>query len=128
MHMFQGILMLSHYPLDSTPEWYDAALEQWQNCICENCQCKNFQITLKPPRHLCTCILLDDGRLFVAGGYELGKGMRLASIFDGRTNDWICLNDMHYERIKPYIMQIGSKVYVVNITISCKLNKLCFNN
>lgn len=109
--------MLSHYPLASTPEWYDAALDQWQHCSCDNCQCKNFQFLLKPPRHLCSCALLDDGRLFAAGGGELGRGMKLASIFDPKKNEWICISDMHFERIKPYILQIGSRVYVVNFNI-----------
>jgi kelch-like protein 2/3 len=107
--------MLSHYPFESSPEWYDAALDQWQYCICENCQCKNFQIVLAPPRSLCTCTLLNDGRLFAAGGCEYGKGMRLANIFDLKTNQWTCLTDMHFERIKPYIVQLGRKVFVVSI-------------
>lgn len=107
--------MLSHYPLKSPPEWYDAALDQWHNCICENCQCKTFQKVLTPPRHLCTCTLLDDGRLFAAGGYDYGRGMRLANIFDPITNEWVCLDDMNYEHIKPYIVQLGLKVFVVKI-------------
>lgn len=105
--------MLCHYPFNSAPEWFDAALDQWQSCICENCQCKSFQVVLAPPRYLCTCFLLDDGRLFAAGGQECGKGMRLANIFDSKTNEWVCVSDMHFERIKPYIVQLESKVYVV---------------
>lgn len=111
----QGILLLSHYPAKPSPEWYDGALDQWQSCICENCQCKNFQIVLAPPRVLCTCYLLNDGRLFAVGGYEYGKGTRSANIFDSKTNEWSCLVDMHFERVKPYIIQLGYKVFVVKI-------------
>lgn len=107
--------MLSHYPIRSPPEWYDAALDQWQNCICENCQCKSFQTVLSPPRNLCSCNLLDDGHLFAAGGYEYGKGVRLADMFDPKTNEWICLAEMHFERVRPYIVQQGSKVFVVKV-------------
>lgn len=114
--------MLSHYPLHSLPEWYDAALDQWQHCLCENCQCKNFQTVLAPPRYLCTCILLNDGRLFAAGGGECGKGVRLANIFDAKTNEWVFVNEMMYERIKPYIMQLGSKVFVVKFLFYLHFN------
>jgi len=109
--------MLSHYPSKSTPEWFDAALDQWQSCICENCQCKSFQTILAPPRYLCTCILLNDGRLFAAGGHEYGKGMKLANMFDTKTNEWVSLMDMHFERIKPCIVELGLKVFVVMILI-----------
>lgn len=107
--------MLSHYPFESTPEWYDAALDQWQNCMCENCQCKTFQYRLLPPRSLCTVILLDDGRLFAAGGCRYGIGMKSAYIFDLKTNKWVSLIDMQFERLKPFIVQLGSYVYVVII-------------
>jgi len=107
--------MLSHCPFDSSPEWFDAAIDQWQNCTCENCQCKNFQIVLAPPRYLCTCTLLNDGRLFAAGGHHYGKGLRLANMFDLGTNEWLSIADMHIERIKPYIVQLEWKVFVVII-------------
>lgn len=113
--LLQGILLLSHYPFESPPEWYDAALDQWQSCVCENCQCKNFQIVLAPPQNLCTCILLDDGRLFSAGGSQYGRALTFANVFDYKTNKWIRITDMHFERIKPYIVQLDLKVFVVNI-------------
>lgn len=114
-YLLQGILILSHCPFDSSPEWYDAGLDQWLNCICENCQCKNFQTVLAPPRYLCTCILLNDGRLFAAGGSELDKGLRLANMFDPKKNEWVCVADMHVERTKPYVIQFESKIFVVKI-------------
>jgi len=107
--------VLSHYPFESTPEWYDAALDQWQSCICENCLCMTFQYRLLPPRTLCTVILLDENRLFAAGGSRYGSGMKLANMFDLKTKKWISLIDMHFERLKPYIIQLESYVYVVKI-------------
>lgn len=107
--------MLSHYPFESTPEWYDAALDQWQNCICENCLCKTFQYRLLPPKTLCTVILLDDGRLFAAGGSKYGNGMKKSYLFDLKSNKWRSLANMHFDRLRPYIVQLGSYVYVVRI-------------
>lgn len=105
--------MLSHYPSNSSPEWYDAALDQWHVCICDNCQCKNFQTVLSPPKYLCTSILLDDGRVLTAGGYEHTKGMRTANMFDPLLNQWHILPDMNYERTRPYVVQLGLRIYVV---------------
>jgi len=107
--------LLSHYPFESTPEWYDAALDQWQNCLCEDCLCNSFQHRLLPPTSLCTVILLDDGQLFSAGGSRFGYGTKMANIFDLETTKWISLTDMHFDRLKPYIVQIGSNVYVVKM-------------
>lgn len=109
----KGILVISHYPFESTPEWYDAAVDQWQNCICENCLCKTFQYRLLPPRTLCSVILLDDGRLFAAGGSRYGNGMKSTYLFDLKTKKWISFMDMHFERLKPFIVQLGSYVYAI---------------
>lgn len=122
--LLQGILVLSHFPHKSTPEWYDAAVDQWHICVCDNCQCKTFQVALQPPRYLCTCTLLGNGNLFAAGGSELSKGLRVAFIFDSKSKEWVNLPDMHYERIKPFIMQQGPKVFVVKNTIFI-LNMIC---
>ncbi|XP_025199504.1 kelch-like protein 3 [Melanaphis sacchari] len=118
----KGILVLSHYPFESTPEWYDAAIDQWQNCICENCLCKTFQYRLLPPRTLCTVVLLDKNRLFAAGGSRYGRGMKLADMYDLETNKWIPLIDMYFERLKPFIIQLESRVYVVGGCTSEKKN------
>jgi len=107
--------VISHDPFKSTLEWYDAALEQWQNCMCENCQSTIFQYRLLPPRTLCTVILLDDGRLFAAGGSMNGNGMKSTYIFNLNINSWIPFRDMHFERLKPFIVQLGSYVYAVNL-------------
>ncbi|KAE9526919.1 hypothetical protein AGLY_013567 [Aphis glycines] len=111
----KGILVLTHYPFSSTPEWYDAALDQWQSCICENCLCMSFQYRLLPPRPMCTVVLLDENRLFAAGGSSYGNGLKIANMFDLKTKKWVFLNDMHFERLKPYIIQLESYVYVVKI-------------
>ncbi|XP_026814200.1 kelch-like protein 3 [Rhopalosiphum maidis] len=118
----KGILVLSHYPFESTPEWYDAAFDQWQTCMCENCLCKTFQYRLLPPRTLCTVVLLDKNNLFAAGGSRYGSGMKLANMFDLKTNKWISLIDMHFERLKPYIIQLESYVYVIGGCTSEKQN------
>lgn len=107
--------MLTHYPIKSTPEWYDAALDQWQSCICENCLCMTFQYRLLPPRNLCTVVLLDENLLFAAGGSIYGNGLKLANMFDLKTKTWVPLIDMHFERLKPYIIQLESYIYVVKI-------------
>jgi len=60
-------------------------------------------------------ILLDEDRLFAAGGSKYGSGMKLANMFDLKTKKWISLIDMHFERLKPYIIQLESYVYVVKI-------------
>lgn len=124
--LFQGLLILSHYPFDSTPEWYDATLDEWENCTSVNCQCKNFQTVLTPPEFLCTCILLDDGRLFAAGGCRNGKGIRSANMFDSITKKWIHIRGMFFERIKPYIIQLGWRVFVVNILFNITFKSLFY--
>ncbi|XP_060855793.1 kelch-like protein 3 [Metopolophium dirhodum] len=109
----KGILVINHYPVESTLEWYDAALDQWQDCKCENCHSIIFQYWLLPPRTLCTVILLNDGRLFAAGGSRQGNGIKSTYIFNLKRNRWISFKDMHYERLKPFIVQFGSYVYAI---------------
>lgn len=65
------------------------------------------------PTRLCTCILLNDGRLFAAGGYEDGEKINSVNIFDAKFNSWIPITSMENGRIRPYIVQIGSKVFAV---------------
>ncbi|XP_029341272.1 kelch-like protein 3 [Acyrthosiphon pisum] len=107
----KGILVLSHYQFESTLEWYDAGLDKWQNCSSKTIICR-----LLPPRTLCTVILLDDGRLFAAGGANRhGNGMQSTYIFNLKTNEWTSCMDMHHERLKPFVVQIGSYVYVIGM-------------
>jgi len=107
--------VISYCPDESTLEWYDAALDQWQDCLCENCHSTTFQYCLLPPRTLCTVILLDDGRLFAAGGSRNGNAMKSTYIFNAIRKKWVSFKNMHFERLKPFIVQIGSYVYVVKI-------------
>ncbi|XP_029341326.1 kelch-like protein 2 [Acyrthosiphon pisum] len=109
----KGILVISQYPFESALEWYDAALDQWQNCKCKNCQPTIFQNNLLPPRTLSTVILLDDGRLFAAGGSIHANGMKSTYIFDPEINIWRSCMNMHFERLKPFIVQLGSYVYAI---------------
>lgn len=110
--------MLSHSPDNSSPEWFDASTDQWQHCICENCQCKSYKTVLAPPHYLCTCTLLDDGRLIAIGGSGNGNAVPWVCYFDTKLKSWLPLPKMMYQRIKPYVVQIGSEIYVVfNICI-----------
>lgn len=105
--------MFSHEPSNLPPEWYDATSEQWYDCENKNCSCKTFQVILSLPKPLSTCISLNDGRLFAAGGYEAGEKLKSADIFDFKLNSWVPLLSMSNGRIRPYIVQIGSKVFTV---------------
>jgi len=108
--------LISYYQFKSTLEWYDVALNQWQNCICVNCRSIKFQYCLLPPTTLSTVILLNDGCLFAAGGANIhGNGMKSTYLFDVKTNEWRSLMDMHFKRLKPFIVQLGSYVYAVKI-------------
>jgi len=107
--------VLSHFPGNSSPEWFDASTDQWHHCICENCQCKSYKTILAPPRYLCTCALLDDGRMLAVGGFVCGRESKLARVFDPKTSQWTTLPEMMYGRIKPYVVQLGSQIYVVII-------------
>lgn len=105
--------MFSHESSNLSPEWYDATSEKWYDCENRNCSCKTFQVILALPKRLSTCILLNDGRLFAAGGYEARNELKSAHIFDLKSNTWVPLSNMRNGRVRPYIVQIGTKIYAV---------------
>lgn len=105
--------MFSHEQSNLSPEWYDATSEQWYDCENKDCTCKTFQVILALPKRLSRCIVLNDGRLFAAGGFEAGEKLKSANIFDLKLNRWVSLISMTSGRTRPYILQIGSKVFAV---------------
>ncbi|VVC34696.1 Galactose oxidase/kelch, beta-propeller,BTB/Kelch-associated,Galactose oxidase, beta- [Cinara cedri] len=109
----KAILMFSFAPMKLSPEWYDATSNKWKICTEENCPCKILHLNLSPPEYLSTCYLLNDGRLFAVGGFDSGQGMKSAYIFNLKRNTWFDIPNMNYGRIKPHIMQLKLKVFVI---------------
>lgn len=65
--------------------------------------------------------MLDSGNLFCAGGNSMDKS---SYIFHPESKYWIPMKYSKFAHIKPYIVQIGCKIFVVNIMYI--LNKFNF--
>jgi len=113
--LFQGILIITQYPVKSKADWYDYNLDQWHSCTFTGCHCKHFETALVPPRPFSTTILLESDNLLAVGGDYNNSGMKCVFLFDCSYHSWGPLPDMHHQRINPYVIQMKDKVFVVNI-------------
>jgi len=92
-------------------------------------QCRTIP-TIIPQNSNGETYLLDDGRLFDLGGIERNDDyfpyrnknnyhynplcyLKSAHIFDASTKNWTPIQQMHKTHFKSNIVQIGSRIYLV---------------
>lgn len=56
--------------------------------------------------------MLDSGNIFCVGGKTTKQS---SYVFNPETKFWVHLKITNFQHIKPYMVQIGFKIFVVNI-------------
>lgn len=61
--------------------------------------------------------MLDSGNMFCVGGKVTNQS---SYIFNPEKMAWVHLRVTNYQHIKPYVVQVGFKIFVVNIFLCIK--------